>query len=141
MLLRVKTVCIFYLDFQTDTDISKIDKIQKKQLVEFTADEGGDFLDGLVGDLGDYDQFETNKEKFNVQTTYEETHYTTALDVNQIPFHVKRRAEEIHKELTNNSKMEDNYHLREERGLKIDSTNDPYEEENLYSYVYREKNK
>lgn len=94
-----------------------------------------------MGDLGDYDQFETNKEKFNVQTTYHETHYTTALDVNQIPFHVKRRAEEIHKELISNAKMEDNYHLKEERGLKIDSTNDPYEEENLYSYVYREKNK
>ena len=107
-------------------------------MVEFKADENGDYLDGLVGELGDYDQFEINKEKFNVQTTYSEKHYNTSYDINSIPVHVKAKAEKIHKDIINNIGENTNYHIKEERGIGVEGEDDE-DEENKYSFVYRPK--
>ena len=62
--------------------------------MEFKVDS-----DILFCDLDDHDhkwdQFELNKQKFNVETTYHENHYTTELDHNSIPLEVKRQADKI----------------------------------------------
>jgi PAB1-binding protein PBP1 len=50
---------------------------------------------GLDDTDHNWDQFELNKQKFNVETTYHENHYTTELDHNAIPIHVKQKAEKI----------------------------------------------
>lgn len=54
-----------------------------------------------TGNLDDNDskwnQFELNKNKFNVKTTYDETKYTTELDKELIPMKVKQKADKIAK--------------------------------------------
>jgi PAB1-binding protein PBP1 len=49
-----------------------------------------------VDDLN-WDQFETNKMKFKVDTDYKEELYTTELDKEQIPEDFKKNAENIEK--------------------------------------------
>jgi PAB1-binding protein PBP1 len=44
-----------------------------------------------------WDQFEINKKKFNVGTTYDENKYTTELDKEIIPMKVKQKADKIAK--------------------------------------------
>ncbi len=43
-----------------------------------------------------WDQFETNENKFNVKTTYDDKFYTTTIDENKIPQHVKSKADVIY---------------------------------------------
>jgi PAB1-binding protein PBP1 len=65
-----------------------------KHLVEFKADS--EIIFGSLDDIDhNWDQFELNKQKFNVETTYHENHYTTELDYNAIPLQVKHKAEKI----------------------------------------------
>ncbi len=136
--IGIKGVYNYYIDFQTDFDISKKFKNTNKQLVEFKADS-----DILFCDLDDndhkWDQFELNKKKFNVETTYHENHYTTELDHNSIPFEVKRKADKIAQvdfiiqEILRTTNT-DNIHMKEERGLIAQHEGD---EEERYSSVYR----
>ncbi len=85
------------------------------------------------GDLN-WDQFELNKKKFNVESSYDEKHYTTELIRSKIPENLKIRAERIAKEIIENTKENDNIHLKEERGIINQTEND---EEDLYSSVLR----
>ena len=98
----------------------------------------------LFGSLEDenqnWDQFETNKIKFNVSTSYSEEQYTTELDYNKIPTIVKIKADRIVdvliyiiKEILHSSNI-DNLHLKEERGLINQTDGD---EEEKYSSVIR----
>ena len=43
----------------------------------------------------DWDQFETNEKKFNVQSSYQETDYTTVLINEFIPKKIREKAERI----------------------------------------------
>jgi PAB1-binding protein PBP1 len=81
-----------------------------------------------------WDQFELNKQKFNVATSYDELHYTTHLDHGTIPVQVKIKAEKIVQEILTGDNIE-NLHIREERGL-IAQTEEGDEEEK-YSSVIR----
>ena len=74
-----------------------------------------------------------NKTKFNVATSYDELHYTTKLNANEIPIQVKIKAEKIVQEILEGDKSE-NIHIREERGL-IEQTDG--DEEEKYSSVIR----
>jgi PAB1-binding protein PBP1 len=92
------------------------------------------FFGNLEEDTSKWDQFELNKKKFNVNTTYDEKHYTTELDHEAIPMQVKHNAEKIVKDILENPIYDDNIHLREERGL-IDQCDG--DEEDKYSSVVR----
>ncbi|CAD2090041.1 ataxin-2 like protein, putative [Plasmodium vinckei brucechwatti] len=48
-----------------------------------------------------WDQFEQNRKLYGVTTTYKEEIYTTNLDINKVPHHVKLQADKIAKELEN----------------------------------------
>ncbi len=93
-IIEIREVSEYNIDFQTDVDISKKFKNANKKLVEFKANS-----DIIFCDLDDidhkWDQFELNKQKFNVETTYHENHYTTELDYNTIPLQVKHQADRI----------------------------------------------
>jgi PAB1-binding protein PBP1 len=45
----------------------------------------------------DWDQFDANKNKFKIESTYSEERYTTELNENEIPDEVKQNAEKIEK--------------------------------------------
>jgi PAB1-binding protein PBP1 len=57
------------------------------------------FFGDLSEDVKDtkWDQFTINKEKFNVDTTYDEKQYTTELNHENIPKQVKVKADKIAK--------------------------------------------
>ena len=76
-----------------------------------------------------------NKKKFNVETSYDEKHYTTELIHSRIPDNLKVKAEKIAKDIIDNTKENDSVHLKEERGL-IDQTENG-DEEDKYSSVIR----
>ena len=82
-----------------------------------------------------------NKEKFNVKSTYCESKYTTQINYDYIPDHVKIKAQKIESELLNsNQGVNSNRHIQEERGLiKAKDFQDENEDEEFrYSSVYRE---
>lgn len=84
-----------------------------------------------------YDQFELNKERFNVTSTYCELKYTTPLNYGNLSEEIKIKAQKIENELLQSNS--NNRHVLEERG--VTKCND-YEEENeefKYSSVYREQ--
>lgn len=85
-----------------------------------------------------WDQFEINKKKFNVETSYDEKHYTTELNHSKIPQLLKIKAERIAKEIIENTKENDNIHLKEERGIINQTENE--DEEDKYSSVLRNNN-
>ncbi len=126
-------------DFQTDVDISKkVSSGDKKQLIEFAVENPSDIYFGnLDEDTTNWDQFELNKQKFNVETTYDEIHYTTALNKDSIPKNFKVKAEKIAKDILEQDFTE-NVHIREERGLLAQTDGD---EEEKYSSVIRAENK
>lgn len=84
-----------------------------------------------------WDQFELNKKKFNVETSYDEKHYTTQLIHSNISENLKIKAEKIVRDIIENTKENDNIHLKEERGIIDQTEND--DEEDKYSSVYRNK--
>ena len=89
-------------------------------------------LEILDGD-SDWNQFATNQQKFKTKTSYRESDYTTELDVSAVPEHVKRRAEQIEKDIMKGGETK-NKHLLEDRGLLPYGQDD---EEDLFSAVER----
>ena len=65
-------------------------------------------------------------------TSYDELHYTTQLDPEQIPQQIKSKAEKIVKEILEGDS--NNLHIKEERGLIAQTEDD---EEEKYSSVIR----
>ena len=86
-----------------------------------------------------WDQFELNKKKFKVESSYDEKHYTTELIHCRIPEKLKIKAEKIAKDIIENTKEDDNNHLKEERGL-ISQTENDEDEEDKYCSVLRNVN-
>jgi PAB1-binding protein PBP1 len=111
-----------------------------KLTFRFKAESEDLYFGNLDDDMANWNQFEANKQKFNVTTTYTEIQYTTELDYNKIPNQVKEKAEKIAKVIINLTKeiLEndnvDNIHIKEERGLISQADGD---EEEKYSSVFR----
>lgn len=96
ILSKIKVIIYFSpLDLLTDVDLVK-KQFVKKDLVQFTLkDDENIFFGNLDENDLKWDQFEINKKKFNVETSYDENHYTTELIYNQIPQNIVQKAERI----------------------------------------------
>ena len=128
-------------NFETDFDISKKKKpkLEKKNLIHYKINEGEEiYTDSLEDNTNEkWDQFEINKKKYNVNTTYDENNYTTTLDKKNISNEQKNKAEKIIKEIMRDSNKDTNIHVLEDRGLIEENDLD---EEDKYSSVIRNKN-
>ena len=127
-------------NFETDFDISKKKKpkLEKKNLIHYKINEGEEIYQGNLEDDNNekWDQFEINKKKYNVNTTYDENNYTTLLDKNNISNEQRNKAEKIVKEIMRESNKDTNIHILEDRGLLNENDID---EEDKYSSVLRKK--
>lgn len=85
-----------------------------------------------------WNQFELNKQKYNVTSTYNENNYTTQLDPNMIPQEHKMKTEKIIKEIYSSPAESTNIHVLEDRGLV--AANEDMDEEDKYSSVLRQNN-
>ena len=85
-----------------------------------------------------WDQFEVNKRKYNVISTYNENLYTTVLDKNKISKELNDYADKIYNEIKNSSQNEQNIHILEDRGI-IQETDGDINEEDKYSSVIKNK--
>ena len=135
-------------NFETDLQVSKKnaknDKEEKK-LVKYEVNENDKNIftyKGLEDDLNDkdndtkWDQFEYNKKKYNVVSTYDENLYTTKLDKSKITKEQNDYAEKIYNEIKNSSYNEKNIHILEDRGI-IDEKDGDFDEEDKYSSVIK----
>jgi len=135
-------------NFETDLQVSKknakSDKEEKK-LVKYEVNENEKNIftyKGLEDDLNDkdndakWDQFEINKKKYNVVSTYDENLYTTKLDKSKITKEQNDYAEKIYNEIKNSSYNEKNVHILEDRGI-IDEKDGDFDEEDKYSSVIK----
>jgi len=125
-------------EIKTDKEIGKSKVDQNRKLIEYVIDENDNqitFSSGLLEEDDGFDQFELNKEKFNVKSTYSELNYTTPLNYGSISEDLKRKAEKIESEIYLNNDKVKNRHVLEERGVVglIDIEDD----EEKYSSVYR----
>ena len=138
-------------NFETDLQVSKKnaknDKEEKK-LVKYEVNENEKNIftyKGLEDDLNDkdndakWDQFEINKKKYNVVSTYDENLYTTKLDKSKITKEQNDYAEKIYNEIKNSSYNEKNVHILEDRGI-IDEKDGDFDEEDKYSSVIKNNN-
>jgi len=138
-------------NFETDLQVSKknakSDKEEKK-LVKYEVNENEKNIftyKGLEDDLNDkdndakWDQFEINKKKYNVVSTYDENLYTTKLDKSKITKEQNDYAEKIYNEIKNSSYNEKNVHILEDRGI-IDEKDGDFDEEDKYSSVIKNNN-
>ena len=138
--------------FETDFQISKRKtdfENKKEKLVKYQLNEEDKNIysyKSLEDEINDknnnkkWDQFEINKNKYNVVTTYNELLYTTPLDKNKISKELNDYAEKICNEINNSNYNEKNIHILEEKGLIKDRIND-IDEEEIYSSIIKSQNK
>lgn len=137
-------------NFETDIQISQKNQSKKKQekLVKYQVDEKDKNIysnQSLEDEINDnennkkWDQFEVNKKKYNVISTYDENLYTTTLDKNKISKELNDYADKIIHEIKNSSNNEKNVHILEDRGI-IDERDGDIDEEDKYSSVIRNNN-
>jgi len=87
--------------FATDSEISgRKEHGADRELVPWSGGDGG-ALTTLEesGEVGHWDQFKENQERYGVQTTYREEIYTTMLDKQAIPQEQRERADRIAREI------------------------------------------
>ena len=137
-------------NFETDLQISK--KSQKrekgeKKLVKYEINENNKnkfAFQSLEDDFGKdeekLDQFEINKKRYNIVSTYDENLYTTKLDKKNITKEQQDYADKIYNEIKNSSSNEKNIHILEDRGI-IDERDGDINEEEKYSSVIKNNNK
>ena len=136
-------------NFETDLQISKRkakkEKEQKK-LVKYEINEKDknkyayqSLEDDIQNTNEKWDQFEINKKKYNVVSTYDENLYTTKLDKKKITKEQQDYADKIYNEIKNSSTNEKNIHILEYRGI-IDEKDGDYDEEEKYSSVIKNNN-
>ena len=126
--------------FRTDAEISGQDPAthQQRELQRWDAGPmaGADLsLESSGGDTS-WDQFAANESMYGVQSTYDESYYTTTIDRNDPRYKTReanaiRLAREIERSSTSNS------HVAEERRRDADQSNG-LDEEDKYSGVRRE---
>ena len=136
-------------NFETDLQISK--KSQKrekgeKKLVKYEINENNKnkfAFQSLEDDFGKdeekLDQFEINKKRYNIVSTYDENLYTTKLDKKNITKEQQDYADKIYNEIKNSSTNEKNIHILEDRGI-IDERDGDINEEEKYSSVIKNNN-
>ena len=139
-------------NFETDLQISK--KSQKrekgekgeKKLVKYEINENNKnkfAFQSLEDDCGNdeekLDQFEINKKRYNIVSTYDENLYTTKLDKKNITKEQQDYADKIYNEIKNSSSNENNIHILEDRGI-IDERDGDINEEEKYSSVIKNNN-
>ena len=115
-------------NFEIDKIISKKnkknDKIEEKLVkYEINEDEMNKYayksLDDEIKENKDenWDQFEINRIKYNVVSTYDENLYTTKLDKKKISKELNDYADKISSEVKNFNPNENNIHILEDRGI------------------------
>lgn len=126
--------------FKTDAEISKQSFRREGSFEEYNDNEGGDpDLHGTLEDLGrskgsKFNQFEVNKSRFGVVSTYDNDLYTTKLEKDEFYMENEAIAAQIEKEIE--SQPVKNKHIEEERGL-LKNQNPDENEEFKFSSVYR----
>jgi PAB1-binding protein PBP1 len=119
------------IKYTDDIDTLK-DKLKKNKFnkeVGYTIDPN---LLSLDDEDNEWNQFLSNKVKFNTGSTYKDNIYTTEYNIEEIPEELKIKAENIEKELLNNKAS--NTHINEERfGVTLKNENEEFQ----YSSVYR----
>lgn len=126
--------------FRTDVDISSDVKVQQRRDIEKWVPETdtGISLESLTVEDGaskNWDQFQTNEEKFGIKSEFDENLYTTKIDKSDPKYQqYVEEADRLAREIEGES-FNDNYHLAEERGLKFDDSG--IDEEDKYSGVDR----
>lgn len=134
-------------DIKIDSEISNKVNLNDIKLVEYQVDdkEVDKNLITFQDDGEKFNQFEVNKEKFNVDSSYCESKYTTVLNYDNIPEHLKEKAQRVESELLNQGVNNTNNaniirHIKEERGLVEGKDYEDENEEFKYSSVYRNEN-
>ncbi|KAH9322101.1 hypothetical protein KI387_016740 [Taxus chinensis] len=82
-----------------------------------------------------WDQFETNKFLFGVESTFDEELYTTKLERGPQMRDLERKALMIAREIE--EQATGNFHLAEERGIHFTNESETFDEESKYSSVLR----
>ncbi len=136
-------------NFETDLQISKRTQKKKKEekkLVKYEINENNknkfafqSLEDDMENNDEKLDQFEINKKKYNIVSTYDENLYTTKLDKNNITKEQRDYADKIYNEIKNSSSNEKNIHILEDRGI-IDEKDGDIDEEEKYSSVIKNIN-
>lgn len=132
---------IFLADIKIDSEIKCQNNLNDVQLIEYQVDENLIDKNLIVfhDDGTEFNQFKINKERFNVKTSYSESHYTTVLNYDYIPDKLKAKALKIENELLLDGNQNINKHIKEERGLLLlnDNSQNEENEEIMYSSVLR----
>ncbi|PRT54302.1 hypothetical protein B9G98_01922 [Wickerhamiella sorbophila] len=125
--------------FRTDAAISGAGNVVERKLQKWEDTD----VDGLADSLGSldtmshegpWDQFAVNKQRFGVESTFDERYYTTEIDSSHPEYEERRRkAERLAKEILNDQTT--NVHLAEERNQQVDDSG--IDEEDKYSGVDR----
>lgn len=127
-------------EIKIDSDIRHKHNFDNMKLVEYQVNEN-DIDDKLLTFQDDgekFNQFQINEEKFNVQSSYDESKYTSVINYESLPDHIKAKALKIESELTTQGGINLNKHIQEERGLaKTKDYEDEEDEELMYSSVIR----
>lgn len=92
-----------------------------RELQKWAPDEGDDgslFL-GLEESAGGWDQFAVNKEKFGVESTFDEHIYTTKINKDNCVIS-EADAARIAREIESGAALSTNVHILEERGMEVD---------------------
>lgn len=119
--------------FKTDSDISK-SKFKERELAKWVPEDDLKLaLDETQHKPGNWDQFKANQERFGIDSTYDETLYTTRVNTEAKDFQQRlKKAEQLASEIEGS--VSSDPHIMEERG-KIDDSG--IDEEDKYSGVAR----
>ncbi len=125
----------------TDTEISG-SRVKHGEERELTKWEGGDDSPSLSLDAPgtEWDQFATNEKKFGVTTTYNERMYTTDLNKSTLTPAQIAHAEKMAREIEGDTSMNDNIHVREDRGQETEKDKGMDEEDRHSSVLTKDLN-
>ena len=138
-------------NFETDFQISKRNSNfnqKAEKLIKYEVDEGdkniykNKSLDDEINFKNyneKWDQFEVNKIKYNIISTYDELLYTTALDKNKISKELYDYADKICNEIKNSTNNEEFMNNLEDKDLIKDKAN-VIDEEIKYSTIIKNQN-
>ncbi|XP_057866084.1 polyadenylate-binding protein-interacting protein 4 isoform X1 [Cryptomeria japonica] len=125
----------------TDSFIAHVHQIEgERELKPWTPDKDGpedvDLEDTFQNTRNrNWDQFETNKCLFGVESTFDEELYTTKLERGPQMRDLERRASLIAREIE--KQASGNFHVAEERGVPFANESEKFDEESKYSSVLR----
>ena len=131
-------------NFEIDTEVggkSRSKKTKNKTMVKWNQDDSTAPIEELELDKNGpvkFDQFQVNESKFGISTDYDESSYTTKLNMHEYTEEEIRKAGRLASEIERDELKDDmkNRHMMEERGI-IDLKDNDEDEEALYSAVVR----